>query len=84
MEKLIPWWVIQIVLALVALFFILFGVNLLYMAYQVNDPFKFIMTFFSSNLIILIGAALFIGFILKIFRGINKKTEEKEEEPARE
>ncbi len=78
MERIIPLWVVQVILAFIALFFVLFGVNLLYMAYQINDPFSFIMTFFSSNLIILIGTVLFISFILKIYRGFNKNTDKKE------
>jgi uncharacterized membrane protein HdeD (DUF308 family) len=78
MEKTIPWWATQIVLALIAVFFILFGINLLYMAYQINDPFSFIMTFFASNFIILISAALLFSFILKIVTTI-KETREKEE-----
>ncbi len=77
MENPIPWWATQIVLALIAIFFILFGINLLYMAYQLNDPFSFIMTFFASNFIILISAALLLSFILKIVTNI-KKSKEKE------
>ncbi len=77
MENPIPWWATQIVLALIAIFFILFGINLLYMAYQINDPFSFIMTFFASNFIILISAALLLSFILKIVTNI-KKSKEKE------
>ncbi len=77
MENPIPWWATQIVLALIAIFFILFGINLLYMAYQIADPFSFIMTFFASNFIILISAALLLSFILKIVANI-KKSKEKE------
>ena len=77
MENPIPWWATQIILALVAIFFILFGIDLLYMAYQINDPFSFIMTFFASNFIILISAALLLSFILKIVTNI-KKSKQKE------
>jgi len=77
MENPIPLWATQIVFALIAIFFILFGINLLYMAYQINDPFSFIMTFFASNFIILISAALLLSFILKIVINI-KKSKEKE------
>jgi len=76
-ENPIPWCVTQIILAILAIFFILFGINLLYMAYQLNEPFSFIMTFFASNLIILISAALLLSFICKIVRYM-KKTKEKE------
>lgn len=76
MGKPIQQWAIQIILSLIAIFFILFGVNLLYMAYQIIEPFSFIMTFFASNLIILISATLLLGFVLKIVANI-KKTKEK-------
>jgi len=78
MENPIPWLAAQVVLALIAIFFILFGINILYMAYQITDPFSFIMTFFASNLIILISATLLLSFVLKIVTNI-KKSKEKEE-----
>jgi uncharacterized Tic20 family protein len=78
MENPIPWLAAQVVLALIAIFFILFGINLLYMAYQITDPFSFVMTFFASNFIILISATLLLSFVLKIVTNI-KKSKEKEE-----
>ncbi|MEE9419289.1 MAG: hypothetical protein V3W43_07410 [Desulfatiglandaceae bacterium] len=72
MEKTYQWLATQIILALIAIFFILFGINLLYMAYQIPDPFSFIMTFFASNLIILISATLLITFVFKIVTIIRK------------
>jgi pilus assembly protein TadC len=66
MKNLIPTCASQLALSLIAIFFILFGINLLYMAYQIPDPFSFVLTFFASNLIILISAALLLGFILRI------------------
>ena len=77
MENPIPKWVPHAVLTLIAIFFILFGVNLLYMAYQINDPFSFVMTFFASNFIILISAALLLGFILKMMAAIKKERQDK-------
>ena len=56
----------RIALIVVGCFFLLFGIHLLISAYRLNNPFWFIMTFFASNLIILISAALLIGFILKL------------------
>jgi hypothetical protein len=72
MEKAIPWWVTQVVLALVAVFFILFGIDLLITAYHITDPFSFIMTFFASNLIILISCTLLLLFILNMAKNIRK------------
>ncbi|MCJ7596287.1 MAG: hypothetical protein MUO52_16085 [Desulfobacterales bacterium] len=60
------WWIRQIIFTLLGGFFLLFGVHLLILAYHLNDPFGFIMTFFASNLMILISAALLLGFIVKM------------------
>jgi hypothetical protein len=53
------------VLGIVELFFLLFGVYLLILAYHLTDPLSFIMTFFASNLVILISAVLLLGLVLK-------------------
>jgi nitrogen fixation/metabolism regulation signal transduction histidine kinase len=77
MENPIPKWAPQFVLALIAIFFILFGIDILYMAYQITDPFSFVMTFFASNLVILISATLLLGFILKMVATIKRERQEK-------
>ena len=61
------WWIKHIALLLAGGFFLLFGISLLIAAYRLKDPFTFVMTFFASNLIILISAALLVGFIFRIF-----------------
>ncbi len=63
------WWIKHIALLLAGGFFLLFGINLLISAYQLNDPFSFMMTFFASNFIILISAALLLGFVMRIILG---------------
>jgi hypothetical protein len=77
MKHVISTCALNCVLALIAIFFILFGINLLYMAYQILDPFSFVMTFFASNLIILISAALLLGFILRVVAAIKRQRQEK-------
>lgn len=70
------WWVWQIILILITLFFLVLGIEILIKSYKLNDPFYFIMTFFSSNLIILISAVLMAGFIYRmigVYRLVNKK-----------
>jgi hypothetical protein len=62
----------QIALGIVELFSLLFGVYLLVLAYHLTDPLSFIMTFFASNLVILISAVLLLGLVLKF----RKKKEE--------
>ena len=66
------WWIRQIVLTLMGCFFIIFGIQLLIAAYQLKDPFYFVMTFFSSNLIILISATLLVGFVYRMVRMYRK------------
>jgi hypothetical protein len=62
----------RVALGIVELFFLLFGVYLLILAYHLTDPLSFIMTFFASNLVILISAVLLLGLVLKF----RKKKEE--------
>lgn len=69
------WWVKQIALVIIGGFYLYFGVHLLIAAYQMNNPFSFVLTFFASNFIILISGALLIGFIYRIilvFRNLKK------------
>jgi hypothetical protein len=66
------WWIRQFILILMGCFFLVFGIHLLILAYRLNDPSWFIMTFFASNLIILISAALLIGFILRIVNVLKR------------
>ena len=56
----------RIALGIVELFFLLFGVSLLVLVYHLTDPLSFIMTFFASNLVILISAVLLLGLVLKL------------------
>lgn len=65
------WWIGQFLLALVAAFFLSYGVSLFIAAYKLKDPFHFIMMIFASNLIILINATLLIGFVYRMI-GVYK------------
>lgn len=69
------WWIRQVVLILLSAFFLFFGIQLLISAYGLKDPYTFIMTFFASNFIILISAALIIGFayrMIAVYRQLKK------------
>ena len=60
------WWVRQIILVAVAGFYLVFGIQLLISAYQLNDPTSFIFTFYASNFMILFSGALLVGFIYRL------------------
>ncbi|EFK08018.1 conserved hypothetical protein [delta proteobacterium NaphS2] len=62
------WWVRQTILIFVGCFFIAFGILLLVSAYGMDDPYSFIMGFFSANLMILISATLVLGFVLRMVK----------------
>ena len=61
------WWLGQAALVLMGGFFLVLGVQLLLAAYELPDPFTFIMTFFAACLIILISATLLIGFFVRLY-----------------
>lgn len=65
-EVSIYWWVRQIILIAIAGFYLVFGIQLLVSAYQLNDPSHFILTFYASNFMILFSAALLVGFIIRL------------------
>ena len=60
------WWTRQVVLILVGAFFLYYGIELLISSYGLKEPYTFLMTFFASNFIILISAALIIGFAYRM------------------
>ncbi len=69
-EPFIPgafWWARQIVLTLLACLFLLFGVDVMIAAYRLDDPFIFVMSFFSASFIILISITILIGLVYRIW-----------------
>jgi Na+/serine symporter len=60
------WWIRQIILILIAGFYLILGIQLLVSAYQLNNPGNFILTFYASNFMILISCALLVGFIYRL------------------
>jgi hypothetical protein len=69
------WWIIQVILTLAGSFFLFFGIHLLIAAYRLKNPVWFIMTFFASNLIILISATILIGIIYRMVRFYREQRE---------
>ncbi|MBW1682524.1 MAG: hypothetical protein JRJ35_08295 [Deltaproteobacteria bacterium] len=62
------WWVRHVVFTLAGVFFLAFGIQVLVAAYRLREPFLFLMTFFASNLMILISAALLVVFLTRMIR----------------
>jgi hypothetical protein len=70
------WWIGQIILLLLAIFFLGFGVHVLILAYHLKDPSHFILTFFASNLIILISGVIAMGLVLRMKRFLTLRKQE--------
>lgn len=73
-----------ILLLLIGIFFLVIGIHLLIAAYQLDNPFAFIVTFFASNLMILISATLSLGFALRLIRYYRKPAADKTPPPDQE
>jgi uncharacterized membrane protein YhaH (DUF805 family) len=72
------WWALQFVLILVASFFVFWGIQLLRWAYTLTNPFSFIISFFASNLIILISGVVLIGVIYRmvsVYKKLNERSD---------
>jgi hypothetical protein len=81
------WWIRQAGLILLGGFFLYFGIRMLVGAYALDNPLTFIMTFFASNFIILISAALIAGFVYRLVAVIRQSntdadTGETENDPS--
>ena len=74
------WWIWQTILVLVCVFFFILGIQILIESYQLDNPFYFMMIFFSSNLIILIAAVLMAGLVWRmigVYRLVHGKNNKK-------
>jgi len=72
------WWTFRLIVITICLFFIFFGVNLLIGAYGLNVPHYFVLTFFASNLIILISGAIMVGFGIQILQRLRGRADKKD------
>lgn len=59
------WWIRNLVIGAISIFFFVFGVEVLVGSYSLNNPQLFIMNFFSGSLITLISLT---GIIYPVFR----------------
>jgi len=77
--SIILWLIRQVVLILIGTFFLYYGIQLLISAYDLNDPFIFIMIFFAANFIILISGTLIFAFVYRTFRVFRQSTKSDDE-----
>jgi len=68
----------DILIGILSLFFLFWGITLLFSAYNLKNPLEFIMLFFSSNFIILISGAGILYAAFRLWRTCKEKTDRHE------
>jgi fucose 4-O-acetylase-like acetyltransferase len=66
MVRTLVWWTVAAASAILSIFFLFVGISLCRAAYDLEHPYQFILTFFSSNLIILISVVILLGAVLRM------------------
>lgn len=59
-------WIRYLILSLACILFLIMGIQILVAAYELSDPFQFVMTFFASNLMILLSLAFLAGLAFRM------------------
>ena len=71
--KSLLWWTLSALGTSLSLFFLFLGVNLCRAAYQLDNPHHFILTFFASNLIILISVVFLAAVMVRIIARLRHR-----------
>ena len=66
MVKKTVWWTISTASAILSIFFLFLGIELCRASYKLDHPHQFILTFFASNLIILISAVFLAAVVVRM------------------
>jgi hypothetical protein len=66
MMKKLLWWTACGASAILSIFFLFVGISLCIASYKLNHPHEFILTFFASNLIILISVVIIAAVIIRV------------------
>lgn len=74
-QEALLWWTGKCIQGILAVFFLIFGIQLCRASYELTNPFYFLITFFASNLIILISGAILAGFLNHVYLRLKKKVE---------
>ena len=80
------WWTKQLVILFVSGYFLYRGIRVLIGSYDLDDPFSFIMYFFSSSMLILVSASIMLYPLFRIYGrladgGRNDRSTPEKEDP---
>jgi len=71
------WWIKQIVISFISVFFLITGIEILIGSYRLNNPLEFVMYFFSSSMVILVSIAFLAYPVTRIYGRFFGKKEAK-------
>jgi predicted RND superfamily exporter protein len=60
-------WIKNIAVLALSLFFLVYGINIMFGAFKLNNPLEFVMSFFSASLLILVCLVGIVYFIFRFF-----------------
>ncbi len=66
MVRKVVWWLLNASGMALSVFFLFFGINLCLASFKLDHPHQFILTFFSSNFIILISVVILAGLSVRM------------------
>lgn len=72
MVRKLLWWTACGASAILSIFFLFVGISLCIASYNLNHPHQFILTFFASNLIILISVVVIIAVIVRVISRVRQ------------
>ena len=72
MLRQLVWWTLSTASAMLSIFFLLMGIHLCWASFQLDHPHHFILTFFASNLIILISLVILAGVVVRIITRLRQ------------
>jgi hypothetical protein len=71
------YFVLYLFLFVISLGVVAFGLVMLKIAYDLRHPMEFLAVFFAASRVVLIGAALALGFGLRAVQRLDKKNQKK-------
>jgi TRAP-type C4-dicarboxylate transport system permease small subunit len=83
MVRKLLWWTACGASAILSIFFLFVGISLCIASYNLNHPHQFILTFFASNLIILISVVVIIAVIIRVISRLRQDDPQSTMETAR-
>jgi hypothetical protein len=74
------WWMIRVLIGLVALLMLFYGIETLIGAFSLKNPLEFIMLFFSASLLVLVSLVGLLYPVLQIYSRCKAPSKETQDD----